>query len=105
MSISSKEIEIDKILSQDLALRHRAIAFFDYLDSLLEDQIMIDFCNVRTISRSFAQEYMTRKNHSRKAIVEINMPANVSEMFLVVDKVSEKTKLVDLNANPILLTM
>jgi len=100
-----KEIAIDAVISPDLALRHNAEVFFDQLDSFAEDRILINFRNVKTMSRSFAQEYVTKMSHSQKMISEINVPANISKMFQVVRIESRKTTLVDLSKKPIFLTI
>jgi len=77
--------------------------FFDQLEFFPEDQLMIDFRSVKTMSRSFAQEYVTRRRHFQKTISEINLPANISRMFQVVENTSRKTTLVDLSKKPISL--
>ena len=106
MNMSGRKVVISEVLSPDLALRFNADAFFDYLDSLPENHWIIDFCNVRTITRSFAQEYKSRKAKTRKTIFEINVPTNVRKMFDIVETVFEKTRLLDLKkGKPITLTM
>jgi len=101
-----REIMISEVLSQDLALRQNAAALFDYLESLPEDMILINFSDVRTITRSFAQEYESRKAKSRKTIIEINVPMNVKRMFDIIKKAPEKRKLLDIKKGKmIMLTM
>ncbi|RJS92436.1 hypothetical protein CW705_02820 [Candidatus Bathyarchaeota archaeon] len=101
-----REIKISKVLSKDLALRQNAAALFDYLESLPEDKIVIDFSDVRTITRSFAQEYESRKAKSQKTIIESNVPINVKRMFDVIKRASEKIKLLDMKkVKPIMFTM
>ena len=97
---------ISEFLSPDLALRYNARVLFDYLDSLPKNHLTIDFSNVKTMTRSFAQEYKSRKVRSQKTILETNVPTNIRKMFNVVETVLEKTKLVDIKKRkPIVLTM
>jgi len=95
MSTSSRKVVISEFISPDLALRYNAGTFFDYLDSLPQSHVIIDFKKVRTVTRSFAQEYNSRKTKSQKIFSEINIPKNVRMMFDIVETISKKTKLVD----------
>jgi hypothetical protein len=83
------------ILSQDLSLRYNAKVLFDKIESLPKDHITVDFKNVRTMTRSFAQEYLSRKERSQKATEEINVSKNIRRMFKVVETVFENTQLFD----------
>lgn len=76
------EVFIAAEVSPDLALRNTASGFIDQLESRPEYEVVVDFSNVRSISRSFAHEYQTRKIRSRKVITETNVPTNVSKMFV-----------------------
>lgn len=93
-----KNIKIRNILSVDLALRDSANQFFDYVDSLPENQITIDFTGIISISRSFAHQYVTRRFNSNKTISEVNIPLNISKMFKVVENPAQKTQLIDLTS-------
>lgn len=93
---SSNKIEIAKIISENLALRDLAAGFFDNLEKTKEKQITIDFKKVKSISRSFAQEYLTRKNSSKKDINEANVPENVEKMFEIINETGKRTPLIDL---------
>ncbi|MDO8648021.1 MAG: DUF4325 domain-containing protein [Candidatus Diapherotrites archaeon] len=95
MTLSSK-IEIAKIISENLALRDLVSNFFDDLEKMKEKQITIDFKKVKSISRSFAQEYLTRKNTSKKDINEANVPENVEKMFEIINETEKRTPLIDL---------
>ncbi|MHA1834085.1 MAG: STAS-like domain-containing protein [Candidatus Baldrarchaeia archaeon] len=104
MNSSVKTIVIRKLMSPDLTLRSSADEFFDYIESLPDTDIIIDFKNVRSITRSFAHEYTIRKARSSKRIIEINVPFNISKMFDVVKKKQKKTILFDSNiTKPIVL--
>lgn len=83
------------ILSQDLTLRYNANVLFDKIESLTEDCITIDFINVRTMTRSFAQEYLSRKLKTSISIVEVNMSNNNRKMFSVAYSVFKKSRFLE----------
>lgn len=87
--MSNESIEIRKKISDHLALRNNAASFFETLDKLSVENIIIDFSGVRSISRSFAQEYVDRKKNTRKSIREINTPENIEKMFMIVSRIPE----------------
>ena len=89
-------IIIKERISVDLALRNSADIFFDYLESNPQKEIIVDFNGIKSISRSFAHEYITRKNQSKKSITETNVSENVKKMFYVVEQPAEKTLIFDL---------
>ncbi len=95
--ISSIKILIKEEVSEDLALRDSARKFFIKIESAPEKEITVDFRNVHSISRSFAHEYVTRKNKSNKLIKEINVPYNIRKMFEVVEEPKEKRIIVNLS--------
>ncbi len=94
--MKSAIVMIKEQISVDLALRDSADIFFDYLESIPQKDIIVDFNSVKSISRSFAHEYVTRKNRSKKIIIETNVPENVRKMFHVVEQPAEKTLVFDL---------
>lgn len=88
-------IRIDMLLSSDLALRDNANYLFEKIESIREPEIVIDFSRVRSISRSFADQYVNRKRSSKKVVTEVNVPVNIAKMFDVVSRASDKPKLWD----------
>ncbi len=82
-------------VSVDLALRDSARVFFDYLESLPSEEVIVDFKDIISISRSFAHEYTTRKKISHKNIKEVNVPLNVRKMFSIVEEPREKLAVFD----------
>jgi len=98
MSTSDKIIMISERVSNDLALRDIADALFDDIESLKESEIVIDFSEVTSITRSFAHQYSLRKKSSKKNISEINMPTNIRKMFDIVENKYEKTKLIEIGS-------
>lgn len=89
-----KAVRIREAVSEDLALRDSANRFFDEIEGYPEAAIAIDFRGIRSISRSFAHQYMTRKHQSTKSISEANVPQNVNSMFRVVSEPAPKPRLV-----------
>lgn len=84
---------ISQIISPNLAFRHNAKEMFENIESYPEKKIILDFANVRTITRSFAHEYLSRKANTSKHIVETNVPEHVKKMFAIVENTSEKKKI------------
>lgn len=93
-----KVVKIREAVSTDLALRESANLFFDYIEGLPEMELEIDFGDVRSISRSFAHQYCTRKGRSIKSIRNINVPENIKKMFVVVQNPAPKSTFVDLTS-------
>ena len=87
------KILIKQKLSEDLALRDSANRFFDYIEKLSNDSLTISFAGIKSISRSFAHQYVIRKQQSVKEIMDVNVPESVARMFDVVSHPSEKFKL------------
>lgn len=98
----TRVIRIDKILSQDLALRDNADYLFTTIESFPEMQITIDFTDVKSISRSFAHQYIVNKKTSRKMITETNIPRNLAKMFEVVTSKTQRSTLQDLDSMQVL---
>lgn len=94
--MNSEKIRIREQISVDLALRDSASALFNRFELLSTKEVIIDFKGVKSISRSFAHEYITKKKNSSKNILEINIPENVRKMFDVVKHPKEKTLVFDL---------
>ncbi len=89
MTTSTKILMKEKI-SVDLALRDSAREFFELVESLPSEEVVLDFKDVRSISRSFAHEFVDRKRSSQKKVREVNVPQNVRKMFAVVEEPREK---------------
>lgn len=59
--------------------------FFDELNNMKEDKIMLDFKDIDFISRSCADEYLKLKEKFSKNIIEENMSDAVCSMFKLVE--------------------
>ena len=80
----SKTINMAEMLTPNLALRETAAKFISYVEGLPNSEIILDFSGVRTITRSFAHEYSTRKRNLHRRITETNVSPDVAKMFAVV---------------------
>ncbi len=78
------------MLSANLALRETATRLVQYIEGLPNPEVVLDFSDVKTISRSFAHEYSTRKRDIHKQIREANVSADVAKMFAVVEEARAK---------------
>lgn len=88
----TKHVNINKILSEHLVFRISCNALFDELETLEDNEIVIDFSNVKTISRSFAHQYLIRKSTSNKIIREENLPDNINKMLEIVKMQLDKPR-------------
>lgn len=96
MSSSAKErIPIKDIIGQHLALRYSADKLFEYIDSLKDTDIIIDFHDVHTTSRSFMQRFLYRQQKSDNHIICINETENIRKMRNIVNAPKEKTVVVN----------
>ncbi len=80
----SKTIKVASMLTPNLALRETAAKLVSYVEGLPNPEIVLDFSEVKTMTRSFAHEYCSMKKHARKRLIEANVPPEVSKMFAVV---------------------
>ncbi len=64
-------------------MRSNADILMDAVHKNNHKLISIDFQEIQTISRSFAQQYIERKNNSSKQLSEKNVNKNVKKMFEV----------------------
>lgn len=92
----SNRIMISEVLSKDLALRNNADTLFEELNKIKTKEIVIDFRNVKSITRSFAHQYKENKCNSKKIVLEENVPLNISKMFKVVSRTIEREPLINL---------
>lgn len=90
------ELAIKDQISEDLTTRNRASQFFEMVEASSFDRVVVNFDQVRSISRSFADEYVRRKMMSRVTVIEKNVPMNVKKMFDIVSSPVEKRQIIDL---------
>ena len=92
MSISNnlidkkKSIKVTSVLSSsNLMLREWANELFDYIEDQPTNEIIVDFSDVSSITRSFTHQYLLRRRKTKKTIVEINKPLCIEKMFALVE--------------------
>ena len=78
------EIDLGNKYSKKIAMDSTAELLFKELESF--DKVVLDFKNIEFLSRSFAQEYVYQKHHSKVDISEINMSDFVKGLFEVVEE-------------------
>jgi hypothetical protein len=93
---SEVEFEIKDCLSEDLSTRNRASHFFETMELSNATSVVVNFAQVQSITRSFADEYMKRKKVSKLTIHERNVPSNVQKMFEIVSAPSDKKRVVNI---------
>jgi len=90
---STMKLSIKQKVASDLALRDSANRFFDQLEKTPSKSITVSFTGIKSISRSFAHQYLARKADSTKEILESDVPEVVSKMFAVVQRPGKKYEL------------
>ena len=79
-------IKISDELDSHLGMNFVAKEFFETINGSEFTRFVIDFNNVKFMSRSFTQEYLFQKLKTDKEIIEVNVPNDVQKMFDVVSK-------------------
>ncbi|MDD3999647.1 MAG: DUF4325 domain-containing protein [Bacilli bacterium] len=96
MSASSSEITSIKIKDQidkNLSLRIYANDFFEFIESLDQKEIVIDFDGIISASRSFAQEFFNLMKNTDKNISLINQSEDIKAVFKAAQRPRRKTKI------------
>ncbi|RNI13934.1 hypothetical protein EFE42_04735 [Methanohalophilus sp. RSK] len=94
--LEAERINIKDKLSAHLSLRDSANQFFDELKQTNDaGNITIDFKDVQSISRSFAQQFLYRLENSDKEYTCINKPRKVEMMFKTVKNKGDKPVVVN----------
>jgi len=63
---------------------------FRYIEKSKKTPVVLDFSHVKSISRSFAQEYLEQKKHSL-SFDENNMSPEIKKMFDIIIKHQKKS--------------
>jgi hypothetical protein len=85
----NEKISLEKKFAKKLGMGATAQKLFDNFDENSSD-IILDIENIEFISRSFAQEYIYKKNKSKANVREINMSNFVKDMLDAVNFDFEK---------------
>ncbi len=94
MTTLSSEIvlRLADLISENLAFRDSVDDLFNSIASLEETNIIIDFLGVKSITGSFAHQYITNKKRAKKHITERNIPPDVKKMFELVERRKSKPR-------------
>lgn len=85
MTVLKKEIiKIKDNIGQNLSIRASANELFDYIESFQNMNFIVDFKDVCTTNRSFAQQFVIRMEQCPNQINLINEPNNIKQMFEIV---------------------
>lgn len=82
--MKQKVLSLNEEFGNNIFTRSKISSFFEKINRLKEDKIMIDFKDIEFISRSCADEYLKLKSKSNKTLVEINMSNEINSMFNLV---------------------
>ncbi len=82
LSSDSSKVDLAAAFSDNLALRQNADKLFDeMICSSKSEKVVLDFNRVETMSRSFAHQYLQRKNKCPKEIVEQGLSTDITKML------------------------
>ena len=90
-----KQIVLVKEIGSNLVTRNILASLFTKINKFKEKDILIDFKNIKFISRSGTDEYIKFKDSTKKKIKEINQSEEIKKMFQIVYK--NKDNKVDYN--------
>jgi len=82
--MKSIKISLFDRFSRNILTRSRMQEFFSEIESKKSDKVILDFKNIKFISRSCADEYLKLKRNTSKTIEEINLTKNISKMLSAV---------------------
>ncbi len=82
----SNVIEIRRRIADNLATRRAADELFDFVATMPQKIVILNFKSVESVTRSFAHEYILKKKETDKKIVEKNLPSGIKMMFTLVSK-------------------
>ena len=81
-------------VSEDLSLRNMVSNVFKAEEFKKTDDVLMDFTGIKSISRSFAHEYLLYKEKQNCKVLEINIPSDIKKMFEIVENTKIKSELV-----------
>lgn len=86
-------VSIKDIVSSHLTIDNKAQFFFENdLSKIIIDRIVVDFSQVKSISNSFAYQYLVSKKASKMKVIEINVPHFVCQVMNLMQSEIEGTK-------------
>lgn len=94
MQVSSSDLLVIRIkdhVDKNLALRVYADDFFNYIESLDYNTLVIDFDGVVSVSRSFAHQFLNLMKNCQKRITIVNQSNEIKLIFNAVRYPREKS--------------
>jgi len=92
MSIFNKRsLRVKKTISEHLVFRDSVSTLFQQIKHHKNADVVLDFSDVKSISRSFAQEYLQKKKNHSFPLKEKNMSPEIKKMFDAVKKHQKKS--------------
>ncbi|MCS3924417.1 hypothetical protein [Methanosalsum natronophilum] len=99
-SDKTKKIKIKDEINIHLSLRDSADLFFDEISLVNKNtNLVIDFEGIKSISRSFAQQFLYRVEKSENNIKFVNEPNNIKMMFDIIKAKGKKPNVVVSNSS------
>ncbi len=87
--MNKKEIILEENYPKKLGMGPTAKKLFQEIDG--EQYVILNFRNIKFMSRSFAQEYVFQKHNTNTHIEEINMDDSIKQLLDIVQEDFEKT--------------
>jgi anti-anti-sigma regulatory factor len=86
-------IKISDCLNKNLSLRIYADNFFEHIKTLDQNDLIVDFDGVVSVSRSFTQQFLNLMKVCGKRIVIINQSEEIKTIFNVVKSPRKRAKI------------
>lgn len=97
-----EKINMKESIGRNLALRESADNLFDRIDLLQVEEIILDFKDVISISRSFSQQLLHRITKCPTKVVIVNKSEDIDSMFCAVKNPKDKYKLVEFSEKEVI---
>jgi formylmethanofuran:tetrahydromethanopterin formyltransferase len=81
----TNKILLSERFGNNIFTRNTISSFFESVEKQKDKEIILDFSKIEFISRSCADEYIKKKELSKKKILEVNLSKEVCEMFKAVE--------------------
>jgi len=92
MSIFNKRtLRVKKTISEHLVFRDSVSTLFQQIKQHRNTDVILDFSDVKSVSRSFAQEYLKQKKNQSFPLKEKKMIPDVKKMFDAAKKHQKKS--------------
>lgn len=87
--MNKTEIILEENYPKKLGMAPTAKKLFQEIN--VEKEVILNFKNIKFMSRSFAQEYVFQKHNTNTTIDEINMDDSIKQLLNIVQEDFEKT--------------